>query len=184
MKLSRSTQPFSGITLALALASLALMGEHTFAADTAKSQPATPEQNKACADCHRKTNPAMVMEWERSKHFRNQVGCLDCHGSESGLPGAWRHEGAWVSVLVTPKDCGQCHTPEVEQFSRSHHAKAGEILASLDNVLAEKVAGMPGNIADAVNGCWQCHGTIVKFQRDAQGAVVRTGKEGKPVLDA
>ncbi len=42
---------------------------------------------------------------------------------------------------------------------------------------------MPGNIADAVNGCWQCHGGIIKFQRDAQGNVLRTGKEGKPVID-
>ena len=170
--------------MALAAISLTLWSGRTLAAESAKSQPATPEQNKACADCHRQTNPALVMEWERSKHARNQVGCLDCHGSERDLPGAWRHEGAWVSVLVTPKDCGQCHAPEVEQFSRSHHAKAGEILASLDNVLAEKVAGMPGNIADAVNGCWQCHGSLIKFQRDAQGAIVRTGKEGKPVLDA
>ena len=61
---------------------------------------------------------------------------------------------------------------------------AGDILASLDNVLAEKAAGMPGNIADAVNGCWQCHGTIIKFKRDAKGDIVREGKENKPVIDA
>ncbi len=59
-----------------------------------------------------------------------------------------------MSVLVTPKRCAECHDDEATKFSRSHHARAGEILASLDNVLAEKAAGMPGNIADAVNGCW------------------------------
>ena len=90
----------------------------------------------------------------------------------------------WITTLVTPKDCGQCHEAEVQQFSHSHHAKAGEILASLDNVLAEKVAGMPGNKADAVNGCWQCHGTIVKFKRDDKGEILRTGAEGRPVIDS
>lgn len=85
---------------------------------------------------------------------------------------------------MTPKDCGQCHDREVQEFSRSHHAKAGEILASLDNVLAEKVAGLPGNNADAVNGCLQCHGSIIRFARDEKGEVVRTGKDQKPVIDS
>jgi hydroxylamine dehydrogenase len=179
------------------------------------------------------------MEWERSTHSQRGVGCLDCHGSEKTKIGSWLHEGFYVSVLVTPKDCSQCHeqeykefsrshharagdilasldnvlaekakigswlhegfyvsvlvTPidcsqcheqEYKEFSRSHHARAGDILASLDNVLAEKAAGMPGNIADAVNGCWQCHGTIIKFKRDAKGDIVREGKENKPVIAA
>jgi len=43
---------------------------------------------------------------------------------------------------------------------------------------------MPGNVADAVNGCWQCHGSIIKFKRDAKGEILRTGKESKPVIDS
>jgi hypothetical protein len=123
------------------------------------------------------------MEWERSRHAQMGVGCFDCHKAAKGEVDAWQHEGAYVSALVTPKDCAQCHDQEYQEFSRSHHAKAGEILASLDNVLAEKVAGMPGNIADAVNGCWQCHGTIIKFKRDEQGRILTTGPERKPVID-
>jgi hypothetical protein len=56
-------------------------------------------------------------------------------------------------------------------------------LASLDNVLAEKAAGMPGNIADAVNGCWQCHGSIIKYLRDDSGKIIRTGRDKKPKID-
>ena len=148
------------------------------------AQSATPAQNKACADCHAKSSPALVMEWQRSRHAEVGVGCLDCHGAETNRIGAWQHEGQWITTIVTPNDCGQCHEAEVQQFSHSHHAKAGEILASLDNVLAEKVAGMPTNKADAVNGCWQCHGTIVKFKRDEKGEIIRTGAEGRPVIDA
>lgn len=139
---------------------------------------------QSCVDCHRRTSPALVMEWERSLHSKNEVGCAECHGANEGEPDAWLHEGTWVSALVTPKDCGQCHDREVQEFSRSHHAKAGEILASLDNVLAEKVAGMPGNNADAVNGCLQCHGSIIRFARDEKGEVLRSGKNQRPVIDS
>ncbi len=146
-------------------------------------EPVVTAANRGCTDCHRTDNPALVMEWEYSRHAQFGVGCVDCHTAEKGEVDAWQHEGVYVSALVTPKDCAKCHVKQHEEFSRSHHARAGEILASLDNVLAEKVAGMPGNIADAVNGCWQCHGSIIKFKRDAQGAILRTGKENKPVID-
>lgn len=139
--------------------------------------------NKNCVDCHSKDSPALVMEWEYSKHAKVGIGCLECHSAEKGEIDAYQHEGVYISALVTPKDCAKCHTKEFEEFSTSHHAKAGEILASLDNILAEKVAGMPDNKADAVNGCWQCHGTIVKFLRDENGEVLKTGKENKPVID-
>lgn len=141
------------------------------------------KENKRCVDCHRMNSPALAMEWERSRHAGMEIGCLDCHQAAEGTEGAWKHQGVVVSVLVTPKNCAECHGNENTQFSRSHHARAGEILASLDNVLAEKAAGLPGNIADAVNGCWQCHGSIIKFKRDENGKVLTTGPENKPVID-
>jgi len=141
-----------------------------------------PVAGDKCEACHRKLSPALVMEWQRSRHGENGVGCVDCHSAKEGEVDAWQHEGVWVSALVTPKDCAQCHDKECKEFAVSHHAKAGEILASLDNVLAEKAAGKPGNNADAVNGCWQCHGTIVKFQRNDKGEILRA-VSGKPLID-
>lgn len=156
----------------------------------AGSQTSTRGENKTestsgaqCVDCHRTLSPALVMEWERSRHGQYGISCVDCHGAEKGDIDAWTHQGTEVSVLVTPKDCAKCHELEYEQFSRSHHAKAGQILASLDNVLAEKVAGMPSNNADAVNGCWQCHGSMIKFKRDKDGKVLRSPPENKPIID-
>ncbi len=148
-----------------------------------KLEPIITAANKACVECHRQDSPALVMEWEHSRHALYGVGCLDCHIAEEGEIDAWEHEGQYVSALVTPLDCAKCHQKEHEQFSVSHHARAGEILASLDNVLAEKAAGTPDNIADAVNGCWQCHGSIIKFKKDEEGNILRTGKENKPVID-
>jgi hydroxylamine dehydrogenase len=152
-------------------------------AAAAIEQTATPEQNQACAGCHARTSPALVAEWQRSRHGELGIGCLDCHAAETNRIGAWRHAGQWITTIVTPKDCGQCHELEARQLTQSHHARAGEILARLDNVLAEKIAGMPGNNADAVSGCWQCHGTIVKFKRDKRGEILRAGAEGQPVID-
>ena len=137
-----------------------------------------------CVTCHKKHNAALVKQWEDSKHAEEEVSCIDCHGADKGDIDGWEHHGEFISTIVTPKDCGGCHDKELSEFAGSHHAKAGEILASLDNVLAEKVAGLPNNNSDAINGCWQCHGTIVKFERDTKGEIVRTDEEGMPVIDA
>ncbi|MFO0792531.1 MAG: multiheme c-type cytochrome [Candidatus Brocadiaceae bacterium] len=148
-----------------------------------KTVPVITTANRVCVGCHKNHGSALVMEWERSRHAQHGVGCVDCHKANPGDIDAWQHAGALIATLVTPKDCARCHQREYEEFSRSHHAKAGEILASLDNVLAEKVAGLPNNIADATNGCWQCHGSMIKFKRDAQGNILKTEKEGRPILD-
>ncbi|MFQ5606422.1 MAG: multiheme c-type cytochrome [Candidatus Zixiibacteriota bacterium] len=142
----------------------------------------SPEEEN-CVTCHMRQNMALVKQWQGSVHADEDVSCSDCHTADKSDIDAWQHEGEWISTLVTPEDCGGCHERETEEFSRSHHARAGEILASLDNVLAEKMAGLPNNKADAVNGCWQCHGSIVKFERDEKGGIKR-GKEGKPLLDS
>ncbi|MFT7668721.1 MAG: hydroxylamine dehydrogenase [Planctomycetota bacterium] len=113
----------------------------------------------------------LYQQWGSSKHYRGNVGCYECHRAEQGDVDAFNHYESTIAVIVSPKDCARCHQREVEEFASSHHAKAGRILGSLDNVLAEVVEGNrgfvtpghPGGVsAAAVNGCWQCHGTEVK----------------------
>ena len=140
----------------------------------AEEQPVISKNSEGCYNCHSQASPGLVKEWEHSLHSKRGVGCYDCHRAQQGEVDAWTHQGAIISTLVTPKDCGQCHPREFNEFSASHHAKAGEILASLDNILAEKVEGTPDNPAAAVNGCWQCHGTIIKFLTDDKGQIVRS----------
>lgn len=128
-------------------------------------------QTKACIDCHKTESRALYQQWGESKHFRANVGCFECHVAEKDDVDAFMHHGERISVIVSPKDCGRCHAKEVNEFTESHHAKAGRILGSLDNVLAEVVEGNrglvtpgfpEGNSAAAVSGCWQCHGSQVK----------------------
>lgn len=55
----------------------------------------------------------------------------------------------------------------------SHHADAGMIMGSLDNILAEVIEGHAdfdgGKNPAAANGCWQCHGSRVQVVKDEQG---------------
>jgi len=141
---------------------------------------AASDGSEACIACHESSSRALVMEWQSSRHSGAGVGCLSCHGARDNSESAGDHMGFTVSALVTPKDCAKCHAQEYAEFSASHHARAGDILASLDNVLAEKAAGMPGNISDAASGCWQCHGSIVRVSRDAKGGVMKDAALGLP----
>jgi hydroxylamine dehydrogenase len=128
-------------------------------------------ESRACIACHAKDQPGIYEQWGASKHFRANVGCYECHRAEQGDPDAIEHGEVFVSIIVSPRDCARCHPREVTEFESSHHAKAGRILGSQDNVLAEVVEGNSafvtpgfpgGNSAAAVNGCWQCHGMPVK----------------------
>jgi len=137
----------------------------------------SPETAK-CIDCHKKENRALYQQWGSSKHFRGNVGCYECHKANEGEPDAFMHEGARIATLVTPKDCSRCHGEIVKEFMGSHHAKAGRIMGSLDNVLAEVVEGNSGFVTEgfpegvssaAVNGCWQCHGSVIKVLPGGKG---------------
>jgi hydroxylamine dehydrogenase len=129
------------------------------------------EQSKQCITCHKEHSPAAYQQWGSSKHFRANVACFECHSANASDTDAFQHFGQNIAVLVTPKDCARCHSKEVEEFTASRHSKAGRILGSLDNTLADvvegnhgfKTAGAPAGVsAAAVSGCWQCHGSEVK----------------------
>lgn len=156
----------AAMTFTLPAPASALFGPKTL---SAKSQ--------VCIDCHRVETPAIIEMWGSSKHFRGNVGCFECHSAQETDKDAMEHYGENISVIVSPRDCATCHAKEVEEFESSHHAKAGRILGSLDNRLAEVVEGNrgfvtpgfpEGNSAAAVNGCWQCHGSEVKVLEDGK----------------
>lgn len=143
----------------LALASALISG---LALGPARADPTEPpafkefaEENQACFKCDRTNNPGLAEEWRSSVHAQEGVGCYDCHRAEQTAADAFRHHGETIAVIVSPKDCARSHQREVDQQKGSHHAKAAEILASIDNFLGEVVGGPP---AVAV-GCFQCHGS-------------------------
>ena len=144
----------------------------------ADPEPALLGVNKDCFECHQEKSPGVTEQWAHSTHSEVGVGCYDCHGAEESDVDGWYHEGQLIATLVTPKDCGECHPDIAGEFQASHHAAAGQILGSLDNVLGEIVEGTPAANA----GCQQCHGSVVAFKTDAAGELLRD-KEDKPIID-
>ena len=100
-----------------------------------------PASSAQCVDCHQRENPGIAAHWKNSTHALKGVGCVECHRAETGEADAFDHYGHMIATVVTPLDCSRCHPPEFKQFVNSHHAKAGNILASLDNLLAAAVEG-------------------------------------------
>lgn len=160
-----------------------------------------PANSQGCVDCHFQHTPGIIDHWKGSTHAEKGVGCADCHQAVEGDADAYLHEGALIATIVTPRDCARCHPKEAEQFAHSHHAKGGNILASLDNFLAETVEGArvpfsphsptPGanvesvnGMASAIVGCLQCHGGKVALKAKDGGTVTVTdlqpNEQGQP----
>ncbi|TCJ17128.1 cytochrome C552 [Parasulfuritortus cantonensis] len=103
--------------------------------------------------------PGLAREWKKSTHAGKDIDCYDCHKALPGDKDGYLHHKVMIATIVTPKDCAACHEKEVTQQQPSHHAKGGQILASLDNLMGEVIGGLP-----AVNaGCRQCHGSVVEL---------------------
>lgn len=144
-----------------------------------KSEDITVSADSAqCYKCHLEKSPSIAKEWASSRHAKVGTGCFECHEANEQDQDSWVHEGKRIATIVTPADCAKCHPDIAMEFTESHHAKAGQILGSLDNVLGETIEGIPA----LINGCQQCHGASVAFLKDADGNIKR-GKEGKPLID-
>src|SRR5262249_1078622 len=127
-------------SLVIVATSLALLSGTALAQQPPASTAAeTQKQNQTCLQSHRPTNPGLEEECPAIAHRQHKVGCFGCQRAEKTDADAFEHNGATIAVIVSPKDCGGCHQKEVDEQKGSHHAKAGEILASLDNFLGEVV---------------------------------------------
>lgn len=126
------------------------------------------ETTRKCIDCHEQKHAGVGMheQWARSRHAEKGIGCMSCHQAMKGEKDAWDHEGYLVANVPSPNDCAPCHKQQVDEFVKSHHAKAAQFIGSLDNMLGEVVEGGPA----ANLGCKQCHGSTV--QVDAKGIPV------------
>ncbi|KAA3635473.1 MAG: hydroxylamine oxidoreductase [Calditrichaeota bacterium] len=142
------------VSFALILFAAAISAETSY-----RSVPSDlTEESKSCIECHETEMPAMVKEWRYSRHYGANVGCFECHQADPTDKDAFEHNGYSIAIIVSPKDCSKCHQTEFDQFQNSHHADAGKILGSLDNVLGEVVEGPMA----AINGCKQCHGSVIE----------------------
>jgi len=119
--------------------------------------------------CHKEVSPGLYKQWYVSEHAKHNVTCYSCHAAKKSEKDAYLHEGAYISTLVTPRDCGQCHEHEAKEAEHSHHAKAGQILESKDAYLAHVAGGNPV----AIVGCESCHGCKVEIDAKSPNKLAR-----------
>ena len=133
------------------------------------------EVSQECIDCHKTETPGIVNDWKDSRHGHVGVSCLDCHQVEADSPMATQHEtligsDVYISVLVAPTTCAQCHPAEVDDFAHSGHSRAAAQVAAKDSMQTLMHVHEGRNLPDINNasqetGCMQCHG--IEFQFDA-----------------
>jgi len=120
------------------------------------------EAGKDCVSCHAKASAGLAQQWQDSAHAKAGVNCMDCHMADPAEADAMEHEGQIIATIVSPKDCGRCHTVELEEQRGSVHAEAYAIIEKRIPALAHNVTGPAMQAA----GCDQCHGSLVKVKGD------------------
>jgi mono/diheme cytochrome c family protein len=127
-------------------------------------------EGQVCIKCHELKTPGLHKMWRQGRMGQAGVNCYDCHRAEKttekgpGDPDGYDHRGFWVATIVSPKDCARCHKAQFDQQQPSHHAKAADILNSLDNYLGTVLGGR----AAVATGCRQCHGSNIKVLEDGK----------------
>ena len=74
-----------------------------------------------CAECHSRETPAIVHEYEMSRHAAAGVTCLDCHNAGDKQE-RLDHRGFVLAKTLTAANCARCHATQYRQFLRSRHA--------------------------------------------------------------
>ena len=115
-----------------------------------------PLFSQQCLECHKKTTPQIVSDWQLSKHSQNDVDCGICHGED--------HKSAKdyaAARIPTPETCGQCHEERVAQFKKGKHALAWAAMNAMPTAHAQPVAMMEG-----MKGCGGCHKIGLKSEAE------------------
>ncbi len=158
---------------------------------TIKINRGMTDEAAKCVECHAGHQPGIVNDWRESRHGHVGVSCIDCHKVEKDSPMAAQNcpgvkgTDTYVTVLVTPKVCGRCHSEEVEQFDKSGHYRARLQYTGPDGrnfkpmtALIEKFEGQgidKFKHSAEMTGCMQCHGSKIELDADK-----RPVKEGWP----
>ena len=109
------------------------------------------KQNETCFQCHSGLNPGlgpgMAQQRSRAKGASAATTAIARNKTDSD---AFEHNGAMIARHRLAEGLRAVPPKRSRSAEGNHHAKAGEILASLDNFLGEVVGGPPA-VASAVS---------------------------------
>ena len=118
-----------------------------------------------CIECHQKETPGVVYDWIESPHARSYVYCLECHGETEKGPGIIEHHGFFVRVVVSPYQCGACHSAQAKEHFESRHHFA---LRNLQRMKPDdpRYPLIEPYKKDNFKACADCHGSEVQLLED------------------
>ncbi|MHC1729969.1 MAG: multiheme c-type cytochrome [Syntrophobacteraceae bacterium] len=140
-----------------------------------QSQPSpTPSAaNETCVECHTRITPGIVVDWQLSKHSRNDVECSTCHGD-----GHNSMTDIANAKLALPATCAACHETQVEQFGRGKHALAWGAMKAMPTLHWQPMAQVEG-----LKGCGGCHRVGLKTEGEIKGLVEKGAGFGATSCD-
>ncbi len=109
-----------------------------------------------CVKCHKEVTPAIVTDWQISKHSEKEVGCADCHGEEHTSA-----EDVAKVDIPTPETCADCHEDQVAQFKKGKHALAWASFKAMPTTHQ-----LPMALNDGMKGCGGCHKLGLKSEAE------------------
>lgn len=112
-----------------------------------------------CIDCHRESQPAIVSEWELSRHQAKDINCITCHTGEHTTSDDPEKAG-----IPRPERCALCHSAKFEQFSGGKHALAWKAMNAMPTAHWQPMALM-----DGMKGCGGCHKIGLKSEEEIRG---------------
>lgn len=131
-------------------------------------------QANTCIECHQKTTPGIVGDWQVSKHSAAGVDCAVCHGeAHQNATDAARAE------IPTPETCAACHEAQVAQFKKGKHALAWAAMKAMPTAHAQPVALMEG-----LKGCGGCHKLGLKSEAEVRALKAQGRGFGMASCDA
>lgn len=129
--------------------------------------------DEKCIDCHGKSNPGIVSDWNTSTMKQSGMRCADCHGMQHSS-----NTDADKAVRPTITTCGKCHDQQASRFSVGKHGKAEEALrvsamgkktdAQAPAVFEESCARCHNGICKGGGQCDACHAGHKFSARDAR----------------
>ncbi|MGO9566021.1 MAG: multiheme c-type cytochrome [Desulfomonilaceae bacterium] len=113
---------------------------------------------QGCLDCHEKTTPSIVSDWQVSKHRGCKIGCVECHGDQ--------HKSAQdvaAAKIPTAETCANCHQERVKQFKSGKHAKAWTCMMANPSTHFH-----PKPLTLGMKGCGGCHKIGLKTEEQVK----------------
>ena len=112
----------------------------------------------SCVGCHETVTPNIVTDWKLSEHSKHNTSCQDCHGSAHTS-----EEDVDEAAIPTPEVCAECHSEQVEQFSKGKHALAWAAFQAMPTTHQ-----LPSTLVEGMKGCGGCHKIGLKSEEDIE----------------